>query len=243
MVERLADMLPLFPGTPNHTWCFLHTVNLVTKSLIREFDMTKKYTNWALEEDSEFEPEVSENRQCAPLQLTFQNLAAQACLQTHSLDYRTPPHMAQSAACIWPVHHQYAMGCRYPVEFDLQHVEICAGPSGCNRHCNAKSRLRFAQVWTHQCWIGDSAAALWCAKGICLHMFIIQLTKVNIIDSQRCNYILLSLHAKLGHCDSCHGFNPWDTHKLFLQPEISHLYSCGCASCQENSEPLLWAHW
>jgi hypothetical protein len=35
-------------------------------------------------------------------------------------------------------------------------------------------------------------------------MFIIQLTKVNIIDSQRRNYILLSLHAKLGHCDSCH---------------------------------------
>lgn len=167
--------------------------------------MTKKDANWALEEDSEFEPEddfndevsaetenvipeeyggagdddndkgwvdkvsllperernelqqeiqpvklalvkVSENRQCAPLQLTFQNLAAQACLQTHSLDYRTPPHMAQSAACIWPVHHQYATGCRYPVEFDLQHVEICAGPSGCNRHCNTKPRLRFAQV-------------------------------------------------------------------------------------------------
>ena len=43
---------------------------------------------------------VSEKRQCAPLQLTCQNLAAQACLQTHSLDYCTPPHMAQSTACI-----------------------------------------------------------------------------------------------------------------------------------------------
>ena len=34
MLERLAIMLPDFGGTAAHTWCFLHTVNLVAKSLI-----------------------------------------------------------------------------------------------------------------------------------------------------------------------------------------------------------------
>ncbi|KAG1750433.1 uncharacterized protein EDB91DRAFT_1040517, partial [Suillus paluster] len=41
MVDNLAYSLPSFPGTANHTRCFLHTINLVVKSLIKEFDMTK----------------------------------------------------------------------------------------------------------------------------------------------------------------------------------------------------------
>jgi hypothetical protein len=53
MVDKLASMLPSFPGTTNHTRCFLHTVNLVAKSLIREFDTTKKDADKALEEDTE----------------------------------------------------------------------------------------------------------------------------------------------------------------------------------------------
>ncbi|KAG1843643.1 hypothetical protein C8R48DRAFT_556094, partial [Suillus tomentosus] len=38
MVDNLADILPSFPGTVNHTRCFLHMINLVAKSLIKEFD-------------------------------------------------------------------------------------------------------------------------------------------------------------------------------------------------------------
>ncbi|KAF9219300.1 hypothetical protein BS17DRAFT_639811, partial [Gyrodon lividus] len=38
MVEQLGDMLPDFSGASAHTWCFLHSTNLVAKALIREFD-------------------------------------------------------------------------------------------------------------------------------------------------------------------------------------------------------------
>ncbi|KAG2744250.1 hypothetical protein P692DRAFT_201667543, partial [Suillus brevipes Sb2] len=38
MVENLAEALPSFPGRAIHTRCFLHTINLVAKSLLKEFD-------------------------------------------------------------------------------------------------------------------------------------------------------------------------------------------------------------
>lgn len=42
MVDGLKDLLPDFGGAASHTQCFLHTVNLITKSLLREFNVTKK---------------------------------------------------------------------------------------------------------------------------------------------------------------------------------------------------------
>ncbi|KAJ8585005.1 hypothetical protein M405DRAFT_691539, partial [Rhizopogon salebrosus TDB-379] len=38
MVRELSDKVPAFRGAMTHTRCFLHTVNLVAKSLIREFN-------------------------------------------------------------------------------------------------------------------------------------------------------------------------------------------------------------
>lgn len=52
MVDKLEDLLPNFGGTASHTRCFLHTVNLIAKSLLREFDMTR-LDNVAEDEDVE----------------------------------------------------------------------------------------------------------------------------------------------------------------------------------------------
>ena len=41
MVEELANLLDDFPGPANQTWCFLHILNLVVKSIIRQFDLPK----------------------------------------------------------------------------------------------------------------------------------------------------------------------------------------------------------
>ncbi|KAH7903432.1 hypothetical protein BJ138DRAFT_979674, partial [Hygrophoropsis aurantiaca] len=38
MTDKLADLVPHFGGEVSRTRCFLHIVNLVAKSLIREFD-------------------------------------------------------------------------------------------------------------------------------------------------------------------------------------------------------------
>ncbi|KAG2737548.1 hypothetical protein P692DRAFT_201670425, partial [Suillus brevipes Sb2] len=38
MVAELAELVPHFSGPSSRTRCFLHIVNLVAKSLIREFD-------------------------------------------------------------------------------------------------------------------------------------------------------------------------------------------------------------
>jgi len=51
MVRKLSIKVPAFGGLATHTWCFLHTVNLVAKSLIREFNVKKKDTDKALADD------------------------------------------------------------------------------------------------------------------------------------------------------------------------------------------------
>ncbi|KAG2085760.1 uncharacterized protein F5147DRAFT_527213, partial [Suillus discolor] len=38
MVDKLVMLVPKFTGEASHTRCFLHTMNLVAKSLICEFD-------------------------------------------------------------------------------------------------------------------------------------------------------------------------------------------------------------
>jgi hypothetical protein len=39
MVTELADLLEDFPGPANQTRCFTHVLNLVVKSIIRQFDL------------------------------------------------------------------------------------------------------------------------------------------------------------------------------------------------------------
>src|SRR5215475_8378826 len=41
MITELAKILPKF-SEASHTWCFLHIVNLVAKSIIKQFDVPKK---------------------------------------------------------------------------------------------------------------------------------------------------------------------------------------------------------
>jgi hypothetical protein len=41
MIKELAILLDDFPGSANQTRCFLHILNLVVKSIIRQFDLPK----------------------------------------------------------------------------------------------------------------------------------------------------------------------------------------------------------
>jgi hypothetical protein len=42
MIEHLATLVDSFPGASNQTRCFTHILNLVAKSVLRQFDMPKK---------------------------------------------------------------------------------------------------------------------------------------------------------------------------------------------------------
>jgi hypothetical protein len=42
MVESLEGLINDFPGTANQTRCFLHTLNLVVKSILKQFDLPPK---------------------------------------------------------------------------------------------------------------------------------------------------------------------------------------------------------
>ena len=42
MIEELANLLPNFPGSPNRCHCFLHVVNLIAKSLLKQFEVPNK---------------------------------------------------------------------------------------------------------------------------------------------------------------------------------------------------------
>ena len=41
MIEELANLLNVFPGKANKTHCFLHILNLIAKSIIKQFDLPK----------------------------------------------------------------------------------------------------------------------------------------------------------------------------------------------------------
>lgn len=47
MIEELAVLLENFPGAANQTRCFLHILNLVVKSIIKQFDLPKAVPNVA----------------------------------------------------------------------------------------------------------------------------------------------------------------------------------------------------
>ena len=41
MIDKLSKLLDDFPGAANHTWCFTHILNLVAKSILKQFDLPK----------------------------------------------------------------------------------------------------------------------------------------------------------------------------------------------------------
>ena len=42
MVKHLATLVENFPSTANQTHCFTHILNLVAKSILRQFDMAMR---------------------------------------------------------------------------------------------------------------------------------------------------------------------------------------------------------
>ena len=54
MIEELTGLLDHFPGKANQTHCFLHILNLIAKSIIKQFDLPK-----AMSESNEFLDEAT----------------------------------------------------------------------------------------------------------------------------------------------------------------------------------------
>ncbi len=48
MINELSNLLPNFPGAPNRCRCFLHIVNLVAKSVLKQFDVPDDRADAAL---------------------------------------------------------------------------------------------------------------------------------------------------------------------------------------------------
>lgn len=53
MIDSLSDLVPAFAGPTNQTRCFLHVVNLIAKSLLRQFDTAKTDLNGSGELEDE----------------------------------------------------------------------------------------------------------------------------------------------------------------------------------------------
>ena len=53
MIDELAKLLNEFPGSANRTRCFNHILNLVAKSIMRQFDLPKARVGEALEAAAE----------------------------------------------------------------------------------------------------------------------------------------------------------------------------------------------
>ena len=53
MIDKLSKLLKEFPGSANHTRCFNHILNLIAKSIMRQFDLPKAKVGEALEATAE----------------------------------------------------------------------------------------------------------------------------------------------------------------------------------------------
>jgi hypothetical protein len=51
MVTTLGDLLVAFPGDTNRTQCFDHIINLIAKSIIKQFDVSKTAQKDSLDHD------------------------------------------------------------------------------------------------------------------------------------------------------------------------------------------------
>ena len=49
MIDELSDLLPNYPGAANWCRCFLHIVNLIAKTLLKQFEVPRKDVDAALD--------------------------------------------------------------------------------------------------------------------------------------------------------------------------------------------------
>lgn len=50
MIEEISELVEEFPGAANQTRCFLHILNLVVKSIIKQFDLPQAQADTILDE-------------------------------------------------------------------------------------------------------------------------------------------------------------------------------------------------
>jgi len=69
MIDELADLLENFPGPSNHTRCFLHIINLVAKTLLKQFDLPKKAAEATLDNTEKELLDLADGLDSEPLAL------------------------------------------------------------------------------------------------------------------------------------------------------------------------------
>ena len=67
MIDELADLLENFLGPSNCTRCFLHIINLVAKTLLKQFDLPKKAAEDALDDAEKELLDLSDGLDSEPL--------------------------------------------------------------------------------------------------------------------------------------------------------------------------------
>lgn len=61
MIQELEYLLDDFPGAANQTRCFAHVINLMVKSILRQFDVPKSKANEALDGASKALRDIAED--------------------------------------------------------------------------------------------------------------------------------------------------------------------------------------
>ena len=64
MIKYLGNTLEEFPGPANQTWCFVHTVNLIARAILKPFEEPKKKKDvWAFNEAAQALSNLAEGLQ------------------------------------------------------------------------------------------------------------------------------------------------------------------------------------
>jgi hypothetical protein len=71
MINELAEMIPDFPGPANQMRCFAHILNLIAKTIIKQFDIPKR--TGKLDDEDELLKELAEGVEMEEIETRIAN--------------------------------------------------------------------------------------------------------------------------------------------------------------------------
>lgn len=77
---------------------------------------------------------------------------------------------------------------------------------------------------------------------ICHCVTMIKTCLPHVLDSQGCDFVLLSFNTKPCYCDPCHGSYWPGAHIILARQDIFCPNSRSCSTCKEDSESILWTY-
>jgi hypothetical protein len=121
MIKEIANLLDDFPGPANQTRCFAHVLNLVVKSIIKQFDLPKSKGDASLDDAAKELLALAGNIELEELIIY---LASENSVRYERLDDYYTTSLVRNPGGTFAAPAYDATRCHYPLEFDIRHAGL-----------------------------------------------------------------------------------------------------------------------